>query len=278
MFETNEPMHFHMNESAKIERLKRKKIAEIRTVGANAILDVISSEHPINAVFKNEGYKRIVFGFAWENGDLLKVTLYKAWVSEWMEKLSVLFDALNGGISFADAKNLCGKLGFKADSASLLKFSGSTLEKCDIRAEKIVVPDGTVKIGANAFRGCHSLTKLFLPASVIEICPSSFDGCDSLPEICVDEKNAFYKSSEGILLSKNGGAIVRCPEGKTGIVKISRAISEIFGHAFCFCEKITEIDFDGTISEWKSIEFGRNWSLRWCDLKIVCTDGELLER
>lgn len=267
-----------MNESAKIERLKRKKIAEIRTVGANAILDVISSEHPINAVFKNEGYKRIVFGFAWENGDLLKVTLYKAWVSEWMEKLPVLFDALNGGISFADAKNLCGKLGFKADSASLLKFSGSTLEKCDIRAEKIVVPDGTVKIGANAFRCCHSLSRLSIPASVIEISPSSFDGCDSLSEICVDEKNAFYKSSEGILISKNGGAIVRCPEGKSGIVKISRSISKICDHAFLSCEKIAEIDFDGKISEWKSIEFGRNWSLRWCDLKIVCTDGELLER
>ena len=81
------------------------------------------------------------------------------------------------------------------------------------------VVDGCVVTGIRgyAFRGCGDLTSVSIPASVTSIDSFAFLDCMSLTDISVAARNQNYKSTGGMLLTKDGTQIVAVPQGRTWV-------------------------------------------------------------
>ena len=106
---------------------------------------------------------------------------------------------------------------------------------------ELEIPDGVIEIGASAFVGCSSLTNAVVGRGVSSIGAYAFSGCDALKSIIVDASNLSYKSIDGILYSKDGTAVICCPEGKSGAVIIPDGVVDINDYAFSGCTGLTSI-------------------------------------
>lgn len=138
----------------------------------------------------------------------------------------------------------------------------------------IVIPAGVVSIGDDAFSNCIGLTKIIIPESVKTIAiraffvtglktvriPASvesmgniaFSICRDLTEIEVAPENAFFRSLDGVLYSKDLRKLIQCPAGKMGIVTVPETVTEIVMNAFSNCAGITGIRFMGNSPSWGS--------------------------
>lgn len=279
----------------KLEKEKRKKIADIRKAGSDAVLSMIFEEHSIKPLFKNEGYKRVECAFAWENGDLVFLTLYKAWLSEWSQTFPLFLSKIEEGVGADEAKSFAESLGFKAEKSSLLTIKKYAVEKCDFRAERISVSDGVKKLGNRAFRSCKSLSYIKIPKTVDGISPIAFDGCNSLAKIEVDEENPSYKTENGLLMTKDGKTVVRCPHrltgkviipdgvelierrafAETGIseVVIPRSCKTIRNEAFIRSSTLKSAKFLGTEDEWDEVAREDLWTYMTNVSGVECEDG-----
>ena len=116
---------------------------------------------------------------------------------------------------------------------------GRTLLFCPRgRAGALTIPEGPVK-AIKAFQNCARLTSITFPASITAI--GSTRGCTSLAEIRVDPANPVYRSADGLLLSRDGSRLIRCPEGRTGTVAVPEGVAEIGDKAFLDCAGLTGI-------------------------------------
>lgn len=87
-------------------------------------------------------------------------------------------------------------------------------------------------LGENAFSGCAKMTSLSLPASLASIGSDAFKGCKALASISVSEENELFSSYEGLLFDKQQQTLVHCPEGKSGIVRLPDAVTNVSAAAF----------------------------------------------
>ncbi len=71
-------------------------------------------------------------------------------------------------------------------------------------------------IGVEAFLDNTSLTSLAIPGSITNIGRRAFDQCSSLAAISVDTANAFYRSVDGILFTRDEAVLVHYPPAKLG--------------------------------------------------------------
>jgi len=128
----------------------------------------------------------------------------------------------------------------------------------------VVIPDGVKSIGADAFRGCVGLATVTIPSSVTNIGLWAFAACTGLNSVNVDEGNAFFKSVNGSLLTKDGRLLVRgigcdgaIPAGVTNIgdcafsggelisVTIPESVTNIEENAFVCCGRLTSVTMCG---------------------------------
>ena len=58
-------------------------------------------------------------------------------------------------------------------------------------------------------------------------------------------------------------------------ITISNGISSIEENAFKNCSKLTKINFNGTMAQWKVISKGASWNSNTGDYIVYCTDGKL---
>ena len=113
--------------------------------------------------------------------------------------------------------------------------------------EKLVLPNkiGGVPvtgIDAKAFRGYTNLTEIRISANVRDIEQGAFHDCPNLEKIEVAEKNQFYMAEDGVLFTKDGKRLIRCPEKKNGSYIISDRVSVIDSWAFASCNRLTEVN------------------------------------
>ncbi len=66
--------------------------------------------------------------------------------------------------------------GDKVTELDALSFAGT-----DVTSVKI--PNGVIKIGSNAFKGCTSLKKVIIPSSIATVMSTSFSGCEGLEKV-----------------------------------------------------------------------------------------------
>ena len=56
---------------------------------------------------------------------------------------------------------------------------------------------------------------------------------------------------------------------------IPDSVTIIGYYAFYDCSKISEIRYNGTVSEWEAITKGSNWNRYVPATKVICSDGEV---
>ena len=118
--------------------------------------------------------------------------------------------------------------------------------------EVVHIPDklnGRKVIGlyTEAFAASPTVKKIVIPDSVTMIFDDTFVNCKSLTEIEVDPNNSVYASDDGLLYSKDYEYLVRCPEGKAGVVNVKEGTKYICDYTFFQCENLTSVNIPSTV-------------------------------
>ena len=87
--------------------------------------------------------------------------------------------------------------------------------------------------------------ELVIPASVTSVRAFSINnhsGSNRLERITVDSSNGYYKSVDGCLYTKDGKTLMRCPQGRTGTVKVAEGTLYVSQYAFYCCRYVTAVE------------------------------------
>ena len=113
-----------------------------------------------------------------------------------------------------------------------------------------VLEEGVTSLGNRAFYRCTALESVTLPASLTgPVGQNAFSLCSALTAIAADPENTAYGSADGVLFSKDGKTLIRCPEGKTGTYAIPAGVTDIDASAFGNRQGLTIIGFAGSTAE-----------------------------
>ena len=97
----------------------------------------------------------------------------------------------------------------------------------------ITLPSTLQTIGVWAFADCRSISGEFvIPANVVSIGELAFLYCYEFTSFVVDENNAYYKSVDGVLFSKDGENLIFFPAQKKGTYSIPDGTTTIGNYAF----------------------------------------------
>lgn len=134
-----------------------------------------------------------------------------------------------------------------------LTTEGTVLKKCEDNGESIVVDEGILEVGAEAFKGRRALHSILLPESLESIGLESFRGCTNLKSMeipentvrigesafrdCTDMKTLRIKNN-CIKISER--AFENC--AKLEDVVLPRGLTEIYGGVFNSCKSLRHID------------------------------------
>lgn len=171
----------------------------------------------------------------------------------------------------------------------------------------LTLPDSLVTIRQNAFENCTSLSSLTLPESVTEIYNGAFRGCSKLKSVTLPSTLTFIDSEaflgtaiESIVIPKNvkelGAVFSECekltsvtlPEGFESFVghtfagctslksiNLPKSLKIIGMNTFYGCTALTDIQFAGTVAQWKAISKQERWKDRAAFKVIHCSDGDV---
>ena len=113
--------------------------------------------------------------------------------------------------------------------------------------KKTIIPPSVTEIGAHAFSGCSSLTRITIPPSVKEIGGDAFYGCSSLTRITVSKNNKVYDSREvcnAIIHTESNTLIRGCKK-----TIIPPSVTEIGHIAFSGCSSLTSITIPPSVTK-----------------------------
>lgn len=101
--------------------------------------------------------------------------------------ISLICEACGGKLVYKDNDTLicqyCGTEFITREPAENFTIVAGTLEKYTGRSTVVIIPEGVVTIGENAFKDLMNLTSAVLPSSVRRIESHAFEGCANLKEI-----------------------------------------------------------------------------------------------
>ena len=130
--------------------------------------------------------------------------------------------------------------------------------------KNVIIPDSVLEIESSAFLNCYMLENIIIPDSVLLINNYAFAGCKSLKSV------VFGKSSVQVYMS----AFSNCKVLEKITISLGTQI-KFHNEAFSNCN-ISQIDFDGTIEEWKIVsEKIMAVNAISTDYTVYCTDGTI---
>lgn len=83
---------------------------------------------------------------------------------------------------------------------------------------EVSLPSTLTTLSNNVFYGCTSLLSITIPSSITSLSAEPFRGASNLSSIEVDAGNTTYKSIDGVVYTKDGTTLLRCPEGKKSVI------------------------------------------------------------
>ena len=195
-------------------------------------------------------------------------------------------------------KNVCFEENSVCKSISNSAFSGCK------SLNGFIVPSSVTSIGSNAFQNCSSLETVTFEEgskctvidklafnnctslrsvkggiSVKTIAESAFASCSNIEEYEFSDSNVnfadnlFYgmKKLKSAYIGKGCSVIPKQMFTHSGIkvLTISNNVKEISDAAFFSCDSLTDIYYDGKLSEWKKINKASNWVSASMQSKVV---------
>ncbi len=98
----------------------------------------------------------------------------------------------------------------------------------------------TIKSGA--FSGLSNIKSITIAKRVTSIGEGAFSGASKLTNVTVDADNAYYKSEDGVLYTKDGTTIIQYPASKSGATfTVPTGVEHIGNGAFSSCANLTEV-------------------------------------
>lgn len=104
----------------------------------------------------------------------------------------------------------------------------------------ITIPNTMTGITGSAFRDCYYLTNINIPNTITDIYPQAFRSCINLINITIPEN-----------------------------------VKNIYDFAFMGCTKLTDFNYNGTMSQWASITLGTDWNFNSAFTVVHCSDGDV---
>ena len=148
--------------------------------------------------------------------------------------------------------------------------------------ESITIPSSVREIGSDAFHKCENLKTIKLPTGV-ELYGSALDrsGLESIELKDVKLQGSFIfddcKQLKSVTIKGDTPVIPNYTfENCTNLthVELPEALEQIGHNVFDGCDKLREVNFAGTMDQWRGIEIDKdNRELFSC--KIICSDGIL---
>lgn len=126
----------------------------------------------------------------------------------------------------------------------IVSIGSQAFENC--RAlEKVTLPETLELIDHSAFKDCSSLRNITIPKNVNSIGTDAFYGCSVMTEINVDENNEIYYDIDGVLFTSGYSdfmALVYYPDGKhEKSYHIPEGTAMIYNYSFGGCKSLQEI-------------------------------------
>lgn len=136
-------------------------------------------------------------------------------------------------------------------------------ENCS-KLSTVNMSDNVSEIETMTFAFCTNLQTFTFGENVSEIDGNAFSGCASLKEFIVDEKNQQMTSIEGVLYSKDGKKLIKCPMAlySTSYV-IPEGVETIGEYAFQRCKDIEKFILPESIT---TIE---NSAFSYCSMSTI---------
>lgn len=153
-----------------------------------------------------------------------------------------------GKPAYAGAVSVPARVAIEGVSYRVMSVAPYAFKDC-ATVSSVSLPSGLAAIAPGAFCGCAALTAFQVPASATSVDVSAFIGCDKLTTITVAGGNATYQAQNGMLLSRDGRRLLRCPTGMRGTARIPATVTDIASQAFSGCAQLTGISFpDGLLT------------------------------
>lgn len=124
------------------------------------------------------------------------------------------------------------------DKLEIANYDGK--KRCSRRVRSIQLPNSIERLEL-AFACCFELEEIFIPARA-ELFEDNFQLCHALKAIHVAADNPHYLSRNGILYSKDGTCLLRCPLAHPlDTTDMFAGVNRIGPQAFEFCTSLTQL-------------------------------------
>ncbi len=136
---------------------------------------------------------------------------------------------------------------------------GNCSDSCIIIPERS--PDGDIvtSIGDKAFYGNKDIKAIQISSTVTSIGDMAFGGCTSLVYISVDAQNRAFHDIDGVLYSIDSSTLIMYPAAcGASSIELPKALTKISNMAFYDCPKLTQIYYQGSLSDWGKIDIGES--------------------
>lgn len=93
----------------------------------------------------------------------------------------------------------------------VLYIAQDAFNNCASLTGEIEIPETVLWVGKAAFENCGQITSIKIKGAKTRLEMPLFMYCKNLINIEVSQNNAYYKTIDGILYSKNGNSLIYCP-------------------------------------------------------------------
>lgn len=125
----------------------------------------------------------------------------------------------------SDAFINCGLLSITIPSSVTNIVMPAAFGSC-YNLRNVVIEEGLGELNTATFDSCYALETIHIPSSITNIIAMPFTRCTNLTSFSVADANPAYKSVSGMILTKNGKALVCGVSGKVNIPEGVEIIAE----------------------------------------------------